>query len=103
MNHERRSRKPTLHDRLDHLFYLLWRRHEQIKKGFRHMTDATDRLTREVAETKAAILAKLAEMQKVIDDLKANPADEAAVIAAADALDQLQTDLTAAVDTPPAP
>ena len=62
------------------------------------MTDATDRLTREVEETKAAILAKLAEMQKVIDDLKANAGDETAVIAAADALDQIQTDLTTAVD-----
>lgn len=65
------------------------------------MTEATDRLTREVAETKEAIMAKLADMQAQIDILKANPGDESAVIAAADALDQIQTDLAAAAEPTP--
>lgn len=67
------------------------------------MTAATDRLTTEVAETRTAVLAKLAKMQEQIDILTNNPADEAAVTAAADALDQLQTELVGAVEELPAP
>lgn len=67
------------------------------------MTSATERLTTEVAETRTAVLAKLAKMQEQIDILTNNPADEAAVTAAADALDALQTELVGAVEELPAP
>lgn len=65
------------------------------------MTAATDRLTQEVAETRTAVMDKLAKMQEQIDILTANPGDEAAVTAAADALDALQTELVGAVEQLP--
>lgn len=67
------------------------------------MSAATDKLTQEVAETRAAISAKLARMQKQIDILLANPGDEAAVLAAAQELDGIQTELNADAEELPAP
>lgn len=64
------------------------------------MSKATDDLTREVQETKDAVMGKLAEMQEQIDILLENPGDESAVIAAAEALNQLQSDIATKVDAP---
>lgn len=105
MTNRRPKGAPTLHERLTHLFYLLWRRNEKMNhkldRKFNKMTAATDRLTTEVAETRTAVLAKLAQMQEQIDILTANPGDEAAVTAAADALDALQTELVGAAEQLP--
>lgn len=101
--HERRSRKHTLHERLDHLFRLSWKRYEKTKERLKKIMSAYTELTREVAETREVVMAKLAEMQAQIDIIKADPADVAAVTAAAAALDQLQTDITGAVPPPVEP
>lgn len=103
MSHDRRPRKPTLHERLDRLFYLSWKRNEKLKERLRNIMSAYTDLTREVEETRTVIMAKLAEMQAEIDIIKADPADVAAVTAAAAALDQLQSDITGAVPPPAEP
>lgn len=98
------SRKPyTLDSRIDLLFYILMKRQEYLERRMDEMTKATEDLTREVQETRDAVLAKVAEMQKHIDDLLANPADESAVIAAAEALNELQGELAAKVEAPAEP
>jgi hypothetical protein len=81
--------------------------HEDVKK----MNDATDRLTREVAETRQAVTdltgryqSKIDELQTHVDALQAaiDAEDPAAIQAAADNLDALQTEM-AALAAPPTP
>lgn len=107
MNKRRPKGAPTLHERLTHLFLLLWRRNEKLNdkldRKFRKMTAATDKLLLEVQETREAITAKLARMQAQIDILLANPGDEAAVLDAANKLNDIQTELNSDAETLPAP
>lgn len=83
-----------------------------IMKELKAMTEASDRLAREVGETRDAVTAltgryqtKIDAMQVEIDNLKAalENGDTAAAVAAADALDQLQTDMTQLGNTPAPP
>jgi hypothetical protein len=68
-----------------------------IERRIKKLSKATDDLTREVQETREAVLAKVAAMQAKIDEILANPGDETAVIAAAEALNTLQGEITEVV------
>lgn len=111
MNHSRRSRKPTLHDRLDHLFLLSWKRHEKLKQILEHhhellhdikegnitMSAELDRLTTEVAETKTAVASVLALVEGLAQQIRDNATDPVALNKLADDLDAAQQDIAAAV------
>lgn len=107
MNHSRRSRKPTLHDRLDHLFYLSWKRHEKLKERLRNimttvaevsakldaamakLTANTDAL-KGISDYIAAVRVELAAVKKQLQDLidaGNNPPELTEVVAKLDALD----------------
>lgn len=82
---------------------------EQTQKEIRTMSDTSDRLAREVGETRDAVTAltgryqaKIDAMQVQIDELKAALAngDTQAATAAADALDALQTEMAALGQAP---
>lgn len=98
--HERWNARRAHEEIQEELRHQHWLLHKILERMDQIMSAYTD-LTREVAETREVIMAKLAEMQAEIDIIKADPADVAAVTAAAAALDQLQTDITGAVPPPP--
>jgi Ca2+-binding RTX toxin-like protein len=75
-----------------------------IHRDLTTMTDATDRLSREVAETRQAVTdltgryqAKIDQLQTHVDELQVaiDAEDPDAIQAAADALDALQTEMAA--------
>jgi uncharacterized protein involved in exopolysaccharide biosynthesis len=74
----------------------------EILERMKDIMTAFDDLTREVQETKDAVGQALVKMQELIDEIKANPSNAAAVTAAVQQLDELQTQI-AAVINPPAP
>lgn len=83
----------------------------EIQKDIRKMTEASDRLAQEVAETRQAVTdltgryqTKIDAMQVEIDKLKAalEEDDTEAALAAADALDALQTEMAQLGQDPPA-
>lgn len=91
-----RAHQATM-EKLEHMH-----RHQlEILERMRTIMSAIEDLTREVEETKTAVLAALAEMQRRIDEIIANPADTAAVADAAAKLDELQTQITAILNPAP--
>jgi hypothetical protein len=83
----------------ERLFFskILWRLHK--------MSDSMDRLVAEVSQTRTAVDSILALVSGLADQLRATAGDASKVIALADQLDAMQTDLAAAVtaNTPAAP
>jgi len=75
----------------------------QILERINHIMTAFEDLTREVQEMEEKINEALVKIQDFIDQILANPADVAAVTAAAQRLDELQTQITNALaQIPPA-
>jgi Na+/phosphate symporter len=75
----------------------------QILERINHIMTAFEDLTREVQEMEEKINEALVKIQEFIDQILANPADVAAVTAAAQRLDELQTQITNALaQIPPA-
>lgn len=72
----------------------------EIIEGMKNIMTAFDDLTREVQETKDAVGQALTKMQELIDEIKANPANVAAVTAAVQQLDEIQTQIAAAINPP---
>jgi predicted RNA-binding Zn ribbon-like protein len=108
MPHERRSRKPTLHQRLDHLFYLSWKRHEIINRRIKSMAGELDRVQTEVTEIGGAVDSAIALIEKIAQMIRDNATNPAALNKIADDLDAKGTALAAAVvandpDTPSVP
>jgi len=75
----------------------------QILERITTIMTAFEDLTREVQEMEEKINEALVKIQEFIDQILANPADVAAVTAAAQRLDELQTQITNALaQIPPA-
>lgn len=76
--------------------------HQILEGQKKTMTQGED-LKREVAETKAGVRKLLTKMQELIDTIKNNPNDQAAIAEAVAELDALQTEMTAATEPPTPP
>jgi len=104
----RRIRRHYLTSKRAHAetMHLLGHMHEhqlQILERINHIMTAFEDLTREVQEMEEKINEALVKIQEFIDQILANPADVAAVTAAAQRLDELQTQITNALaQIPPA-
>lgn len=86
-------RKHTLHERLDHLFYLMWKRDERINRRLRNIMTQAEDLTREIQETRDAVGAVAVKMQELLDIIAQNPNNSQAVADAITALNEIQTQL----------
>lgn len=95
--HKRRPRKPTLHDKFDHLFFLLWKRDERINRKLNKMANELDRIESEVSEMGSAVDSATALLAKLAQLIRDNAGDPARLKKIADDLDSKGTALAEAV------
>lgn len=101
-----KRRKHNLHERLDHLFFLSWKRYERIKERLSKMAGELARVQQEVTEISGSVDSAVALLQKLAQLIRDNAGDPAALNKIADDLDAKGTQLAEAVvandpDTPP--
>lgn len=68
-----------------------------VRKGYTTMSEALDRLTKEVSETRAATASALALIAGLAGQIRDNAEDPAALNVLADSLDESQSEIAAAV------